>query len=159
MIDALRLALILDDYDKGCQLLMADFCLDMLREEVPEHIRDLRCRGADRQRAVINRFHREGFRTDFLLVILKKKLQFLAQANTDSQVYEILRGSAPIYRADGFHPQSPYHVEEEELIQWLRISTEAPMMYEAKIRALELFGRCRKRLEEYPRRCPEPQTE
>lgn len=155
MIDALRLALILDDYDKGCQLLMADFCLTLLREEVPENIRDLRCRGADQQQAVINKLHREGFRTDFLLVILKKKLDFLAQATTNGQVYEILRGSVPAYRADGFHIQSPYHVEEEELINWLRISTAMPMKYEAKIRTLELFDRCRKRLEEYPRRSPE----
>lgn len=150
MIDTLCLALLLGDFQRGGQLLMAEFCLDALRPEtVPESIRKLRSRGADLQFAVISGFHQEGFRTDLLLILLKKKLELLACATTQNQVQEILRGSIPRYYAGKIEAGSPYHVEEEELIYWSRVSKAAPMTFAAKNRALELFERCRERLEAY----------
>lgn len=141
-MDVLKLALLLGDYRLGVDFLVAGFCLDALAPwEAPESVRKARSWGAQQQVEIINAYHKNEIRTDILLVVLAKKLEFIASAATMAQVKEIIRPSLPDFQTGVFRVTSPYHVEEEELVLWSLFSPECRMRFEVMERALDLFER------------------
>lgn len=145
-MDELRLALALHDYHMGVSLLMAWFCLEALDPEtVPDTVRRLRDRAADRQVEIINSYHGKGIRDEILLIILAKKLRLISGATTLRQVREMVTPPRPTYQGGVFKVTSPYYVEEEELVLWSIVSADQVLRHEAKIRALHLFDRYLKR--------------
>lgn len=146
MGEILRMAFLLDSYPLGRDLLLAWFCLEALApERAAKEVLQLRNEGAERQVKMVNGYARRGIRSDVLLIILGKKLQFLAGAATKAQVQEILRPSVPAYSAGEFRPRSAYHVEEEEMLLWSFLSEDHALNYLAEVRAMELFERYQER--------------
>lgn len=141
-MDTLKLALALRNYQLGVSFLTTVFCLDaMAHGEVAEPVRKARSWGAERQVEIINTYHKQGILTKILLIILAKKLEFIAAATTINQVKEIIRPSLPEFRTGVIKVMSPYHVEEEELVLWSLFSAQCLLRREAQERALELFDR------------------
>ena len=136
------MALALQDYRLGVDFLMAGFCLDALAPwKASEQVRKVRNWGADRQVEIINTYYEKEIRTDILLIVLAKKLEFIASATTMAQVKEIIRPSLPDFQTGVCKVTSPYHVEEEELVLWAIFTPERRIRHEANERALELFDR------------------
>lgn len=64
----------------------------------------------------------------------------ILKANSKSEVQKILKPSTPRYIAGKAVPvESPYYVEEEELILWSRTSLRGPLNDAGYIRYRELF--------------------
>lgn len=141
-MDTLKLALALRNYQLGVSFLATVFYLDaMAPGEVAEPVRKARGWGAERQVEIINTYHKQGILTEILLIILAKKLEFIAAATTVNQVKEIIRPSLPEFQAGVIKVMSPYHVEEKELVLWSLFSAQCLLRHEAQERALELFDR------------------
>ena len=139
-MNALELALILGSYRLGRDFLLTWFCIEALNpSEQSEKVCQLRSRGADRAVQAVTGYHKAGFTDRVLLIILSKKLGFLARATTPAEVSEILKPSIPLYRAGEFSPRGPYHVEEEELLFWSYVSDSVKLQSDAAQRAIELF--------------------
>ena len=50
----------------------------------------------------------------------------LCEAKTKVEIQEILKPSMPVHTYSGFR-EGPYHVPEEEMLIWSRLSLEAPL--------------------------------
>ena len=69
-----------------------------------------------------------------------KKSQMILKAKSKSEIEKILKPSIPYYHAGRMVPKdSPYYVEEEELILWYRTSFRGPLNDAGYNRYLELF--------------------
>lgn len=87
----------------------------------------------------IQKFYEKGYLESIVYQIALKKINFLMDAKTRSEVKEILRPSAPIYNGNGFIPNGIFHVEEEELLLWSEASLMAPLKNEGCLRYQYLF--------------------
>ncbi len=74
------------------------------------------------------------------LLILEKKCRMLCEAKTKVEIQEILKPSMPVHTYSGFR-EGPYHVPEEEMLIWSRLSLEAPLNQTGYKRYMELFSR------------------
>ena len=64
----------------------------------------------------------------------------LCEAKTKVEIQEILKPSMPVHTYSGFR-EGPYHVPEEEMLIWSRLSLEAPLNQTGYKRYMELFSR------------------
>ena len=87
----------------------------------------------------IQKFYEKGYLESIVYQIALKKINFLMDAKTRSEVKEILRPSAPIYNGNGFIPNGIFHVEEEELLLWSEASLQVPLNNESCLRYQYLF--------------------
>ena len=86
----------------------------------------------------IQEFSQMGFLKSLIYEIALKKINFLMNAKTKSEVKEILRPSAPVYNGNGFVPGGVFHIEEE-LLLWSITSLKAPLNHEGFSRYQQLF--------------------
>ncbi len=64
----------------------------------------------------------------------------IMKAETEKAMKEILKPSTPYYSAGKMMPKdSPYYVEEEELMLWSRTSFRGPLIDAGQNRYMELF--------------------
>ena len=87
----------------------------------------------------IQEFSRMGFLKSLIYEIALKKINFLMNVKTKSEVKEILRPSAPVYNGNGFVSGGVFHIEEEELLLWSITSLMAPLNHEGFLRYQQLF--------------------
>lgn len=58
--------------------------------------------------------------------VFTKKLEFIRAAKSQKEMKEIFSYSAPHYDGNRFRVDSPYHIDEEELLQWSIASERCP---------------------------------
>ena len=87
----------------------------------------------------IQEFSQMGFLKSLIYEIALKKINFLMNAKTKSEVKEILRSPAPVYNGNGFVPGGVFLIEEEELLLWSITSLRAPLNHEGFLRYQQLF--------------------
>lgn len=87
----------------------------------------------------IRKFCDMGFLESIIYQIALKKINFLMDAKTKSEVKAILRPSVPVYIGNGFVPSGVFHIEEEELLLWSITSLRVPLNHEGFFRYQQLF--------------------
>lgn len=75
-----------------------------------------------------------------VLSILEKKCRMLCAAKTKKDIQEILKPSLPIHTYNGFR-EGPYHIPEEEMLIWSKLSFMTPLNETGYKRYMELFSR------------------
>ena len=87
---------------------------------------------------VVSGYRRYGFDARVVTPVFRKKLEFLRDATSKTQMEAILKPSCPHYDGVKFIP-GPYHVDEEELIGWSMASLRAPLAHYAYERYAQVF--------------------
>jgi hypothetical protein len=87
--------------------------------------------------------YEEQYPTHLLEEILKKKLRFILDAKSISELNRILSGKdfRPEYRFNDTWSEPQFHIPEEELLMWFSIISDVPIRDYAAKRVLELGKR------------------
>ena len=87
--------------------------------------------------------YEEQYPTHLLEEILKKKLRFILDANSISELNCIVSGkdSRPEYCINDTWREPQFHIPEEELLMWFSIISDVPIRDYAAKRVLELGKR------------------
>ena len=86
-------------------------------------------------------YRAEGILPMLTEAVLEKKLAWIREAKTIGALKEIAAPCVPRMAGDGTFQEGPYHVPEEEMILWSRISMEVPLNEKGYRRYEELFCR------------------
>lgn len=89
----------------------------------------------------VTAYRAEGILPMLTEAVLKKKLAWIQEAETVGALKEIAAPCVPRMTGRGTFLEGPYHVPEEEMILWSRISLEAPLNEKGYHRYEELFCR------------------
>lgn len=87
----------------------------------------------------IEGLYEKGFIVPLLYEVAWKKIKYLMEAKSKSEIKEILRPSVPFYTGNEFVPKGKFHVEEEELLLWSLASLYAPLERSGFLRYQYLF--------------------
>lgn len=79
------------------------------------------------------------FLPELIDAVCTKKIAFIMQAETVGEIREIMKPPQPIYSAGHIKCSSPYHIDEEELLMWVRMSPYNNLVSAASDRYMELF--------------------
>lgn len=115
---------------------IVDIGLDV---ECPEHIRGLRMDAVKRLPGYLSSYVKRDLNPDVIEVVCKKKLEFIRQATTRTEIHQIMSPPRPRWYAGKVICDSSYHIDAEELLIWSCFSPENVMPHEAEERALSLF--------------------
>ena len=105
----------------------------------PEKIQSLRFGAIKHLDWLLHQYKSMGLDRRLLDGIAHKKTAFIMEATSSSEIKAILEPSKPVYRNGEVCAGGPYHVDEEELIIWSRITPNCQMIDCAKKRYIELF--------------------
>lgn len=109
------------------------------KESSPKII-DLRIHAMQTLYNLVNKYIEEGFLQELAETVFRKKSQMILKAESKSELQKILQSSHPCYIAGKAVPEeSPYYVEEEELILWSKASLRTPLNDIGYKRYMELF--------------------
>lgn len=113
----------------------------ILGESQSEKLMTLRFDALRKLRGMVAHYEEQNFLPWLVEKVFCKKADYLMCATTKKDIEEILRPSVPIYSGVGFYPKYKFHVEEEELILWSIVSSNAgvKLFPEANKRYMELF--------------------
>lgn len=112
----------------------------LLDEDGNKNIIGLRFDAMKSLRGIAQMHIEEGFLPNLVEAFFQKKSQMILKAKSKSEIEKILKPSTPRYVAGKAVPKnSPYYVEEEELILWSRTSFRGPLNDAGYNRYLELF--------------------
>lgn len=111
----------------------------LMDDQISEELRSRRFDAIRKMRGIAVRYEKEGFLTGLVETVFCKKVDFIMKARTKAELKEILRPSMPRYSGGKFYPDSPYHVDEEELILWSKTSLKGPLIPQGNERYQELF--------------------
>ena len=116
----------------------------LLDEDGNKDIIGLRFDAMKSLRRIAQMYIKEGFLLNLVEAFFAKKSQMILKAKSKSEIEKILKPSIPYYHAGRMVPKdSPYYVEEEELILWSRTSFRGPLNDAGYNRYLELFQKLR----------------
>lgn len=88
---------------------------------------------------IYNEFCSMGFRSALLEQAAKKKIDFILAAESKTELDEILKLSCPERGYSGVVIRNRYHIEEEELLLWFTVASDAKLLPEANSRVEYLF--------------------
>lgn len=81
-----------------------------------------------------------GFLSELVEAFFVKKSQMIMKAKSMAEIKKILKPSTPYYNAGKMVPkESPYYVEEEELMLWSITTEKGPLIPAGYERYMELF--------------------
>jgi len=88
----------------------------------------------------INFYLSEGLPSYLINTIYKKRLDFIFNAKTVSEMHEIMdmKSNYPVYNYGSWEFRSKYHLDEEELILWSKVSPGLKMTSHASERFFSL---------------------
>ena len=111
----------------------------LMDDQVSEELRSRRFDAIRKMRGIVVRYEKEGFLPELVGTVFCKKADFIMKAKTKTELKKILMPSMPRYSGGKFYPDSPYYVEEEELILWSKTSLKGPLIPQGYERYQELF--------------------
>lgn len=117
-------------------------CIARIRSDKESNpkIIDLRIHAMQMLYNLVNEYIEEGFMQELVETVFRKKSQMILKAESKSELQKILQPSHPCYIAGKAVPEeSPYYVEEEELILWSGASLRTPLNDVGYKRYMELF--------------------
>ncbi|MEY8482557.1 hypothetical protein AALD74_11985 [Lachnospiraceae bacterium 48-21] len=111
----------------------------LMDDQVSEKLRSRRFDAIRKMRGIAVWYEKEGFLPELVETVFCKKADFIMKARTKTELKNILMPSMPRYSGGNFYSDSPYHVEEEELILWSKISLKGLLIPQGYERYQELF--------------------
>ena len=111
----------------------------LMNDELSEKLRSRRFDALRKMRGIAAQYEEDGVLPELVETVFCKKADFIMKAKTKAELEEIVKPSIPRYSGGNFYPGSLYHVEEEELILWSKISLKAPLISQGYKRYQELF--------------------
>lgn len=79
------------------------------------------------------------FLPELIDTVCIKKIAFIMQAETVGEIREIMKPPRPVYSTGRIECPSTYHIDEEELLMWARLSPNNNLVSAASDRYMELF--------------------
>ena len=106
----------------------------------PEKVIELRLKGVFRLLQYTDKLMAHFYcESPIIRTVFMKKLEFIRAAKSQKEMKEIFSYSAPHYDGNRFRADSPYHIDEEELLQWSMASERYPPSSIVANRVEELF--------------------
>lgn len=93
---------------------------------VPKKVREYRARAMVDMINLMNAWSGEFPYSPLLPNIMLQKLFFISTAASKNEIEKILKGCVPQYTGACIECNSPYHIDEEELLKWSGASLRAP---------------------------------
>lgn len=109
-------------------LATADKVMDVILDDtISDDVRNLRTNALEEARRILNAYIKQNIPDGIIDAIRRKRFDFIMQAATAAQVREINSFTPPRYNSGSIVIDSKFHIEEEELIAWSRVSLLAPL--------------------------------
>lgn len=122
------------------ELRYAECIASIILDDGDEELKGLRFVSLRTLYGITKKYVEEGFLLEIVEAFFMKKSQMVLEAETKSAMKAILKPSIPHYSGGKMVPEnSPYYVEEEELMIWSRTTTRGPLISAGYERYMELF--------------------
>ena len=113
-----------------------DICMDA---DATEEVKNLRMDATRSLPGYLYCYAKLGFLDEVIVMVCRKKLEFIKQANTRAEIREIMTPPRPRWYAGKVICDSPYHIDAEELLIWAYVSPSNKLLPEAQERYIRLF--------------------
>lgn len=119
-----------------------DKIMDVIADDtISDRVRELRTEALSTALRILNGYIEEGYDEKLIDAIRHKRFGFIMQATTIAEVKQINSFVPPRDNFGTIVIDSPYHIEEEELIIWNEAAARAPLNPLAMERIALIFKR------------------
>lgn len=124
------------------ELRYAECIASIILDDGDEELKGLRFVSLRTLYGITKKYVEEGFLLEIVEAFFMKKSQMILETETKATMTAILKPSIPHYSGGKMVPEnSPYYVEEEELMIWSSIAKTRELCEAGKTRYIELFNK------------------